>query len=95
MSISRDEVRHIAMLSRLEISEDELDQFTHDLAEILDYSEKIRQLDTQDVPPTSHAMDVCNVFREDVAAPSLSTEDAISNCSERDYPFFRVPRVIE
>ncbi len=95
MSIQRDEVKHIALLSRLDLTEDEVDLYTGHLAEILDYVEKLKSLDVSNVEPMSHAVPMSNVMRDDTIEPSLSSEDALKNAPDRDGPNFRVPRVTE
>ena len=93
--INREEVRYIAHLARLNLTEEEEEKFTRQLGEILAYVEKLRKLDTRNVPPTSHVLPVKNVFREDEKKSSLSTEEALSNAPQRKYGQFRVPKVIE
>lgn len=95
MSIQRDEVKHIALLSRLDLTEDEVDLYTGHLAEILDYVEKLKSLDVSNVEPMSHAVPMSNVMRDDTIEPSLSCKDALKNAPDRDGPNYRVPRVTE
>ncbi len=95
MAISKEEVKHIALLSRLALSEMEIEKFTHDLSEILEYSQKISELDTSDVPPTSHAIAFSNIYREDEVKPSLSNEEALANAPDKEGSYFKVPRVID
>jgi len=95
MSIDRDEVKHIALLGRLELNENEVDRYTGHLAEILNYVEKLKTLDVSGVEPMSHALPMSNVFREDAVQPSVSAADALSNAPDHDGPYFRVPRVTE
>ncbi|MBI3025578.1 MAG: Asp-tRNA(Asn)/Glu-tRNA(Gln) amidotransferase subunit GatC, partial [Candidatus Tectomicrobia bacterium] len=68
MAISRQDVLHVSRLARLQLSEAEIEKFTSQLDNILDYISKLNELDTRDVPPTSHALDITNVFREDEAS---------------------------
>jgi aspartyl-tRNA(Asn)/glutamyl-tRNA(Gln) amidotransferase subunit C len=93
--VSTDMVRHVAMLSRLELSEEEVRHFETDLNNILSYVEKLGELDTSDVPPTSHSLPLSNVFREDEVRPSLSNEEALANAPEHEDGCFRVPMVIQ
>lgn len=88
-------VKHVAYLARLELKEEELEKFTGQLSGILDYMEKMQALDTQSVSPTSHAMPLQNVFREDKVTPSLSVEEALKNAPAKEGNFFKVPKVIE
>ena len=95
MSITKEEVLHVAHLARLEFSEEEIDLFTAQLAQILDYVNKLNELDTREVEPTYHALNLTNVFREDQVKPSLSTDKALQNAPERENGFFVVPKVIK
>jgi aspartyl-tRNA(Asn)/glutamyl-tRNA(Gln) amidotransferase subunit C len=88
-------VRHVATLARLDLSEDEIRHFETDLNNILAFVEKLGELDTADVPPTSHSLPLHNVFREDEVLASLSNEDALSNAPEHEDGCFRVPMVIQ
>jgi aspartyl-tRNA(Asn)/glutamyl-tRNA(Gln) amidotransferase subunit C len=95
MSLSQNEVEYVARLARLELSEAEKDQFTGELNGILDFVEKLNQLDTAAVEPTAHAIPVTNVFRPDRVRPSLDPELALSNAPDRVNNFFKVPKVLE
>ena len=95
MSISRDEVKHIALLSRLELSEDEIDVYTGHLGQILGYVEKLQTLDVSNVEPISHAVPMFNVMRDDTVVESLSHDAAMSNAPEQEDGCFRVPKVTE
>lgn len=95
MTISREEVQHIALLSRLYLSDEEVERYTRELDAILRYVEMIRQLDTGGVPPTSHAIEMVNVMRPDRIEPSLRVEEALANAPDKEPPFFRVPRIVE
>ena len=94
MAISREEVLHVSKLARLELSEAEVEKFTGQLGDILDYVSKLDELDTGDVPPTAHVLEITNVFREDkVDAPRI---DSIEEIAPEFYKgHFRVPKVIE
>jgi aspartyl-tRNA(Asn)/glutamyl-tRNA(Gln) amidotransferase subunit C len=93
--ITRREVEHVARLARLELTEDEKETMTRQLDSILGYMEKLNELDTSQVEPTSHVIPMVNVMREDEVRPSLSPEDALANAPDREDAFFRVPRIIE
>lgn len=95
MRLSKQEVEHVALLARLELSNEEKDRLTTQLNQIMVHFEKLQQLDTQDVEPTSHSIPVRNVFREDVAGPSLTPEEAVSNAPETEDNYFVVPQVVE
>ncbi len=88
------EVEHIAELARLKFSKDELQNFTHQLNQILKYVEKLNELDTENVEPLSHPVEGYNIFREDKIKPSISREFALKNAPDSDGEFFKVPKVI-
>ncbi len=92
--ISREEVRHLADLARIDLSDAELDHLAPQLAVILDSIASIREVAAQDVPPTSHPMPLVNVFREDVARPGLTAEEALSGAPEVEQQRFSVPRIL-
>jgi aspartyl-tRNA(Asn)/glutamyl-tRNA(Gln) amidotransferase subunit C len=94
MSVTRKDVEYIASLAKLNFAEDELENYTHQLNDILTYVDKLNELDTSNVEPLSHPVESQNVFREDELKPSLSTEDALKNSPSRTDEFFRVPKVI-
>lgn len=94
MSVTRKDVEYIASLAKLDFSEEELENYTHQLNDILTYVEKLNELDTSNVEPLSHPVENQNVFREDELRTSLSTEDALKNSPNRTEEFFRVPKVI-
>lgn len=92
---TREQVRKVAMLSRLEFSDAEADAFADQLGRILDYVEKLSALDTTDVEPTSHALTRVNVMRKDEVRPSLTNEQALANAPEAEAQCFRVPPIIQ
>ena len=91
MAITRDEVLHVARLARLALSDEEVDRLTAELGAILDAVSKVSELDLDDVPPTSHPLDLVNVWDEDEPRPSLPLEEAFANPPEREGDLFRVP----
>jgi aspartyl-tRNA(Asn)/glutamyl-tRNA(Gln) amidotransferase subunit C len=93
--ITPETVRHVALLSRLELTEEEVSVFVSDLNSILGYVDKLSELDTKDIPPTSHSLKLQNVFREDDVQPSLSNEDALSNAPDCENGYFKVPAVLQ
>jgi aspartyl-tRNA(Asn)/glutamyl-tRNA(Gln) amidotransferase subunit C len=93
MAISRDEVLHVARLARLALTEDEVERLTEELGAILDAVSVVGELDLADVPPTSHPLDLVNVWDEDEPRASLSLDDVFANAAERDGNLFRVPPV--
>lgn len=94
MLISREEVIHVSRLARLNLREEEVEKFTGQLGAILEHVSKLNEVDTEGVPPTSHVLDLVNVFREDAV-----TESPIENMEKMAPDFekghFRVPKVIE
>jgi aspartyl-tRNA(Asn)/glutamyl-tRNA(Gln) amidotransferase subunit C len=93
VAISRDEVHHVARLARLALTDEELEQLTVELGAILEAVGVVAELDLADVPPTSHPLDLVNVWDEDEPRPSLSLEDVFANAPDRDGDSFRVPPV--
>ena len=94
MAISRDEVLHVARLARLALTEEEVERLTEELGAILDAVGIVAELDLDDVAPTSHPLDLVNVWDEDESRPSLPLEDVFANAPERDGDLFRVPPTV-
>ena len=94
MSVTVKNVEYVAKLSRLEFTEADKEKFTHQLNDILTYVEKLNQLDTTNVEPLSHVVEMTNVLREDDVKPSLPQEEALKNAPERTTKYFKVPKVI-
>jgi aspartyl-tRNA(Asn)/glutamyl-tRNA(Gln) amidotransferase subunit C len=92
--ITRDEVAHLATLARIDLSDDELDHLAPQLAVILESVASITGVAGDDVPPTSHALPLTNVFREDVVTPGLTAEEALAGAPEAEQQRFRVPRIL-
>lgn len=95
MSVSKDDVRYVANLARLRLTDDEIDQFQTDLNKILEYMDQLNQVDTSKVEPLEHVLELPAVYRPDVAKAPLSHEDALKNAPDADSDHFRVPRVID
>jgi aspartyl-tRNA(Asn)/glutamyl-tRNA(Gln) amidotransferase subunit C len=91
MAIDREQLLHVAHLARLELGEDEVERLEEQLNAILDAVSKVSELDLSDVPPTSHPLDVVNVWGGDEPAPCLSAGEALANAPEREGDFFKVP----
>jgi aspartyl-tRNA(Asn)/glutamyl-tRNA(Gln) amidotransferase subunit C len=91
MAISRDEVLHVARLARLALSDEEIERLTSELDKILDAVGVVAELDLADVPPTSHPLDLVNVWAVDVPHESLPIEDVLANAPDADEGAFRVP----
>ena len=94
-AISREEVSHLAMLARIDLTPDELDRMAGQLDVILDAVATVREVAGDDVPATSHPMPLTNVTRPDEVRPSLSAEQALSGAPESEQQRFRVPRILE
>jgi aspartyl-tRNA(Asn)/glutamyl-tRNA(Gln) amidotransferase subunit C len=91
MAISRDDVLHVARLARLALTDAEVERLTGELDAILDAVGIVAELDLADVPPTSHPLELVNVWGEDEPRPSLTLEDALANAPDADGALFRVP----
>ena len=95
MAINRDAVKYTANLARIELSEKELDHFTGQLDRILAYVEKLNTLDVSMLEPTSHVLEMKNVYREDIVKMSLAASDAIKNAPAQENNLFKVPKIID
>lgn len=95
MKITRKEVEYVAHLARLKLSEEEAENFTSQLDQILTYFEKLNELDTKDIEPTAHCIPMVNAFREDEVKQSLPVEDSLANAPAKEGNFFKVPKIIE
>lgn len=94
MSVTLKDVEHIAELARLKFSNEELENFTSQLNQILEYVEKLNELNTDNVEPLSHPVEGVNAFRADELKPSINREEALKNAPDSDNEFFKVPKVI-
>jgi len=88
-------IEHIAHLARLSLSDKEMGLFSGQLDGILSYVDKLNELDTRDIEPTSHVIAMSNITRDDVQRPSLDREDALMNAPDKTEKFYRVPKIIE
>lgn len=94
MSVTVKDVEHVASLAKLSFSDEEKLKLTAQLNEILAYMEQLNQVDTNNVEPLSHVIELNNVFREDELKPTLTREEALRNAPAKTEKFFRVPKVI-
>lgn len=94
MSVTIKDVEHVAKLARLEFSEQEKEKLTHQMNTILEYMEKLEKINTSNVEPLSHVIELSNVMREDEVKPSLTQEEVLKNAPDRTEQFFKVPKVI-
>lgn len=94
MKLSQQEVEHVAYLARLQLSPEQIDTFTQQLNSILLYMEKLSELDTSGIQPTTHALHLSNAFREDLVSPSLPREEVLRLAPEQGCSAFVVPKII-
>ena len=92
--LSKKEVEHTAWLAHIELSEKEKNLFTEQFNDILDYFKKIDEIDTEDVQPTYHVLDLKNIYREDEETPSLPTKEALKNAPKKEKKFLKAPRIV-
>lgn len=95
MPLSADEVRHVARLARLALSDEQVATMQAELSDILAYAEEVQQVAAADVPPTSHAYPLANVLRDDTPTPTLPREEALANAPEVEDGRFRVPAILD
>ncbi len=95
MSLTPEEVRHIATLARVGLNDDEVSRFQGQLSQILDYFHRLQEVDTEGVPPTAHTLAMRNVMRDDEPRPSSDKEDILANAPERQDDLFRVRAILE
>ena len=93
--IDQTQVKKVAKLSRLDLTDDEINEFTSQLSAILEYVEKMNKLDTENVQPLAHSLPITNCFREDLVKESLGTEKTLANAPQRDGEFFKVPKILD
>lgn len=94
VSITRDEVAHLAKLSRLALTDDELDHFSGQLDVIIAAVARVQEVAAAGIPPTTHAADLTNVFRDDVVVPPLSADAVLAQAPAAEAGRFRVPRIL-
>lgn len=92
--ISRDDVAHVARLARLDLTDDELEEFTEQLGAVLDHARDVEALDTAGVAPTAHPLPLRNVLREDVVVASLDREEVLAQAPDAEADRFKVPRIL-
>jgi aspartyl-tRNA(Asn)/glutamyl-tRNA(Gln) amidotransferase subunit C len=94
MPVTKKDVEHVAKLARLEFNEQQKEKLTQEMNDILKYIGKLNEVDTSNVEPLSHVIELSNVMREDEVTPSLSQENVLKNAPEKTEKFFKVPKVI-
>jgi len=92
--IDQAQVRKVAKLARLDLTEAEVAEFSDQLSAILEYVEKMNELDTDSVAPLAHCLPVSNCLRDDIVKESLGTEKALANAPQCDGAFFKVPKIL-
>ena len=92
--LTKAQVEHVALLARLELTEEEKEKYASQLNDILEHVEALNRLDTDDVPPTAHVLPLRNVMREDKVCDHLSNEEALANAPSREDGAFKVPKII-
>ncbi len=95
MAVTNEDVKYVANLARLQLSDEEAEQLKSDMNQILEYMETLGELDTSYVEPLEHVTEISGQFRKDETKQPLSHEDALKNAPDADSDYFRVPRVIE
>lgn len=92
--ISTDDVRHVARLARLDVTDDEVERFTEQLGDVLDHAADVAALDTVGVPPTAHPVPLVNVLRADAVTSSVDRDEVLAQAPEAEQGRFRVPRIL-
>ena len=92
--ISKQDVDHVALLARLELTEEEKELYTQQLNKILNAAKALQEVDTDNIPPTAHVLPIQNVFREDRVGKSIDPEKALDIAPEREESFFKVPKIV-
>ena len=95
MKLSSEEVRHLALLVRLGLGDEEIERFREQLSNILENFEILQEVDTESVPPTAHSIALENVLREDEPAPSLPSNEVLANAPSKEEEYFKVRAVLE
>lgn len=93
--ISKEEVKHVAHLARLALTEEDIQKFTQQLDAMITYAEQLNELDTENVEPTSHVLNMKNVMREDISEKGLPVEEVLKNAPEHEDGQIKVPSIIE
>ncbi|GAB5410858.1 MAG: Asp-tRNA(Asn)/Glu-tRNA(Gln) amidotransferase subunit GatC [Balneolaceae bacterium] len=95
MSVSEKEVRYVANLARLQLSEEDVKNIALDMNKVLGYMDLLNELDTSSIAPLEHVIEMNSRLRKDEARPTISHDDALKNAPDADSDYFRVPKVIE
>ena len=95
MSVSKEDVKHIAKLSKLNLTEKELEKYTNELSSIVDFANELSNINVDGIKPTAHILDIKNVFRKDEVQPSYDREEILKNAPSKDAGCVSVPKVVE
>lgn len=95
MKVTEKDIKTVATLSRLSVSEEEMPKYVEQLESILTYVDRLSELDTENIQPTTYALPMQNVFREDVVKPSIDRDLALSNAPLKEDGYFKVPKILE
>ena len=95
MSVTKEDVAYMANLARLRLNDHEIEQYQNDMNKILEYMELLNQVNTDDVEPLEHVLELPAKYRKDVAKPPVDHQEALKNAPDADEDYFRVPRVID
>ncbi|MTI66814.1 MAG: Asp-tRNA(Asn)/Glu-tRNA(Gln) amidotransferase subunit GatC [Firmicutes bacterium] len=95
MSISKEDVKHVARLARLDFDKEDIEDFTKKFASVVDYVEKLSEVDTEGVEPTYHVHPIKNVMREDKVCKSLDRKESLRNAPDKENGYFKIPRVLD
>lgn len=95
MSVSKEDVKHIANLSKLNLTEEELEKYTTELSDIVNFANELSNIDVDGIKPTAHILDIKNVFRKDEMKPSYDREEILKNAPSKDAGCVSVPKVVE
>ena len=95
MKVDREEVEYVATLARIELGEEEKELYSEQLSTILGFFDRLREVDTENVQPTSHVVDLVNAYRSDQVRPGPGVEEVLKNTPDREDRFFRVPKILE
>ena len=95
MSVSKEDVKHIAKLSKLDLTVEELEKYTNELSSIVDFANELSNISVEGIKPTAHILDIKNVFRKDEVQPSYDREEILKNAPSKDAGCVSVPKVVE
>ena len=95
MSVSKEDVKHIAKLSKLDLTEEELEKYTNELSSIVDFANELSNISVEGIKPTAHILDIKNVFRKDEVQPSYDREEILTKAPSKDAGCVSVPKVVE